>query len=249
MNLFEKEEQRPSLINQFFSREMLKVLYYQACRVDIPDNNEKAEIIKDILDDTFVEIGTGTNRIALLHNGLVCKIALDFRGMCDNLTEMKRSEELPEYLVRTYECNMLIIICEYVTVMDQRDFLDNEEGIKTILEDLSKAYIFNDIGFTSKNYCNWGYRHTQDGDEIVILDYGYLYPRKGQEVAFSCPKCNSALLYNSNYTGFVCANSACATKYNIMDIRRRMNLSLESWENRMLSTLNNLEMTNFEDIF
>ena len=69
-----------SLINEFFSEEMIKMLYYHCCRVDIADNNEKAELIKELLGPEFIELGTGTNRIALLHRGLCCMIALDRRG-------------------------------------------------------------------------------------------------------------------------------------------------------------------------
>ena len=233
-----------SLINNFFSPETIKMLYYHACRVDIEDNNDKAEMIKELLGPDFIELGTGTNRIALLHNSFVCKIALDYRGQVDNWTEFKRSMELPEYLVKAYECNMLILICEYVNVMDQEQFMLNEEGIKEILEDLSKAYIFDDIGFTLKNSYNWGYR---DSGDIVVLDYGYLYPKKNQEAALSCPKCKALLKYNENYTGFVCSNSSCRTKYRIMDIRRRMNLDLEKMEDKVIAMLNNLEMPDFEE--
>ncbi len=162
----------------------------------------------------------------------------------DNFTEYKRSVELPEYLTKSYECNMLLLICEYVNVFDQDQFIANEEGIKTILKDISKAYIFDDIGFSLKNSFNWGYR---DSDEIVILDYGYLYPSKGQDAALSCPKCKGTLRYNANYTGFVCANSGCRTKYSCMDIRRRMNVDLEDMENRVITMLNKLEMPDFNE--
>lgn len=80
-----------SLINNIFSKEMLKMLYYHACRVDISDNNEKAEMISELLGPEFQELGTGTNRIAFLYTpsserefrggaGLVYEIALDRRG-------------------------------------------------------------------------------------------------------------------------------------------------------------------------
>ena len=81
-----------SLINQIFSKEMLKMLYYHACRVDIDDNNDKAELVAELLGPEFQELGTGTNRIAFLYNpspsrefrggsGLVFEIALDRRGL------------------------------------------------------------------------------------------------------------------------------------------------------------------------
>ena len=73
--------------------------------------------------------------------------------MCvDNFTEFKRSIEAPEYFVKAYETNMLILVEEYVTLMDKQEFIANENGIKTILEDLSKNYLFEDIGFDLKNF-------------------------------------------------------------------------------------------------
>ena len=67
------------------------MLYYHACRVDIEDNNDKAEMVKELLGDEFQELGSGTNRIAFLYTpgpnrkfrggaGLVYEIALDRRG-------------------------------------------------------------------------------------------------------------------------------------------------------------------------
>jgi len=234
------EDGKHCLIQEFFSKEMLKMLYYHACRVDIADNNDKAEMVKDLLGPDFTELGTGTNRIAFLHNGVVVEIALDRRGLIDNFTEYKRSGELPEYLVKVYESDMLINIEEYVTVMDASLFKINKEGILQILEDLSKAYLFNDIGFILKNCYNWGFR-ASTGD-LVILDYGYLYPLKGQDAAVTCPKCKGLLKYNSTYTGFVCNNAGCKAKYNIMDIMRRRNLSMENFENEMISELGHVEM-------
>lgn len=243
-----------SLINEIFSKDLLKMLYYHACRVDIEDNNDKAELIAELLGPEFQELGTGTNRIAFLYTpgsdrkfrggaGLVYEIALDRRGFCDNFTEFKRSFECPEYFVKAYECNMLILVEEYVTLMDQQEFIANENGIKTILEDLSNRYLFEDIGFNLKNFENYGYR---SNGEIVILDIGYIYNVKGNEHIFSCPKCKAELKYNQNYTGFICQNSGCRTKYNFLDLRRRMNLDLENFENQMISDLNKVEMPDFD---
>lgn len=249
-----EEMERGSLINQIFSKEMLKMLYYHACRVDIDDNNDKAELVAELLGPEFQELGTGTNRINFLYTpsperkfrggaGMSFSIALDRRGFVDNFTEFKRSQEVPEYIVKAYETNMLILAEEYVTLMDSREFALNENGIKAILEDLSHNYIFEDIGFDTKNYENWGYRSNGD---IVILDAGYIYPKKGNERALSCPKCRGSLNYNSNYTAFQCSNSSCRTKYNFIDVRRRMNLDLEDLENQMIAELNQVEMPDFD---
>lgn len=69
-----------NLIRTVFTDTQLKALYYLAMRIDIEDNNDKAEMIKMIVPSEFEELGTGTNRIAFLYNNLVYKIALDRRG-------------------------------------------------------------------------------------------------------------------------------------------------------------------------
>ena len=161
----------------------------------------------------------------------------------DNFTEFKRSLECPEYIIKAYETNMLILVEEYVTLMDEQEFLANENGIKILLEDLSKSYIFEDIGFSLKNYQNYGYRSNGD---IVILDAGYIFPIKGNEHIMSCPRCRGQIVYNSNYTGFICRNSQCKLKYSFLDLRRRMNLDLENFENQMISSLNDVEMPDFD---
>ena len=69
-----------NLINYFIPEDKMKALMYLCLRVDIQDNNDKARIASMILGPSFIEIGTGTNRIAFKHNGVVVKIALDRRG-------------------------------------------------------------------------------------------------------------------------------------------------------------------------
>lgn len=86
-----EEPKRESLINQIFTKDQLKILYYHACRIDIEDNNDKAEMIAELIGPEFEELGTGTNRIAFLYTpsperefrggaGLVYEFALDRRG-------------------------------------------------------------------------------------------------------------------------------------------------------------------------
>lgn len=88
---FREPMQRESLINNIFSKDLLKKLYYHACRIDIDDNNDKAEMVQELLGDEFQEIGTGTNRSSFLYTpsddrkfrggaGLIYEIALDRRG-------------------------------------------------------------------------------------------------------------------------------------------------------------------------
>lgn len=231
------------LIPNYFTKEQLKMLYFHALCPVFPDNNEKADIVKAILGPDFEELGLGTNRIAFLYNGMCVIIALDRRGMIDNWQEFKRSIEAPQYFVKAYETNMLILIEEYVTLMDEREFRMNESGIKTVLEELSKAYLFEDIGFHMKNYENWGYR--EDGD-IVCLDLGYVYSLKGQEHLLSCPHCKASLKYNPSYTGFTCQNKSCNKKYTTEDVIRRMDLTQMDLENKMISSLNGVSIPNID---
>ena len=238
------EETEEKLIPKYFTKEQLKQLYFHCLAPFFPDNNEKADIVKAILGPDFEELGLGTNRIAFLYNGMVVIVALDRRGAIDNLQEFKRSIEVPEYFIKAYETNMLILIEEYVTLMDEREFRENEAGIKTILEDLSKAYIFEDIGFSVKNYENWGYRSNGD---IVCLDLGYMYSLKGQEHLLTCPHCKASLAYNTNYTGFVCQNKQCNKKYATEDIVRRMDMTQMNLENQMIAKLNNATIPDIDD--
>lgn len=237
------EEDNLRLIPKYFTKEQIKMLYFHALCPVFPDNNEKADIVKMIIGPEFEELGLGTNRIAFLYNGMVVIIALDRRGLIDNWQEFKRSIEAPQFFIKAYETNMLILIEEYVTLMDEREFRMNESGIKEILEELSKAYIFEDIGFTMKNYENWGYR--EDGD-IVCLDLGYVYSLKGQEHLLSCPHCKASLKYNPNYTGFICQNKSCNKKYATEDIIRRMDLTQMDLENKTIASLNNVSIPNID---
>lgn len=250
----EEYVQPSNIIRQVFTDDQLKALYYLAMRIDIEDNNDKAEMIKMIVPKDFVELGTGTNRIAFLYNNLVYKIALDRRGLTDNLAEFKRSSELPMYLAKTYETNYLINVAEYVMVIDKGTFGTNEDQIKQVLADIAKDYLFNDVGYSLKNYCNWGSRFTSEGEEMIILDYGYLYPLFGQnrEDLFRCPRCGSKLQWNPAFTELVCTGQSggehCSARFTPTDIRRNMKLDFENMEEQMMANFNKLQKPNLNTI-
>ena len=183
--------------------------------------------------------------------------------LVDNFQEFKRSLELPNYLAKTYETNYLINICEYIEVMDQDKFLINEAGIKSVLEDISKSYLFDDIGFTLKNSYNWGCREAKLTPEerdyysddmeymydICILDYGYLYPLHDQkDKLLRCPKCQHKLKWNSIYTNLGCTNSQCNFQTSPMNLRRKMNLDYEEMENKLITSLGSLMMPNLTTV-
>ena len=254
MEVIAEKAETPSLIDKVFSKELLKTLYYHACRIDISNNNIKAEIVLRLLGPEFIDIGTGTNRIAVTYSpgpdrkfrggaGLIYKIALDRRGFIDNWTAFKRSIECPNYFPHVYESNMLVICEEYVNLMDETEFRMNKDQILEVLEDLSHDYIFEDLGWDLKNYENWGYR---DNGDIVALDIGYVFPIRNNERALTCPKCSGQLKPNSVYTGFVCQNPTCRTKYNFLDVRRQMNTELEDQEDKMLLAARDCEVPDFD---
>lgn len=250
-----EDEEVGSIINQIFSKDLIKKLFYHACRPDIPDNNEKAELIQELIGDEFVELGTGTNRMAFVYNpdddresmvgsNLVISIALDKQGMIDNWTEFKRSVESPESIVKGYETNLLILVEQYLTVMDIEEFRLNREPILEVLSQLSKVYIFGDIGYYGKNFANWGY-DTQGN--IKIVDAGYMYPIKGNEQALICPRCRARIRYNQNYTEFVCSNKDCRNVYDFTDIRDRMNLDIEKMEDKVIAAINDIELPDLDE--
>lgn len=241
-----------NLIKDIIPKSIMKALYYTCLRVDIPDNNIKAEIIKGILGDSFIEIGTGTNRIALLHNGVIVKVALDRRGLVDNFCEFKRSSELELILAKTYETNYLINICQYAEVLDQDEFILNEPVILNILKNLSENYLFDDVGFTLKNSYNWGKRESGEGEddyELCIIDYGYLYPYYGQkEKLLRCPLCQHKMAWNNKYTMLLCTNVGCNHQSTPSQLRQRMDLDFENIENKMISNLNSIQMPNLATV-
>lgn len=178
--------------------------------------------------------------------------------LVDNFAEAKRSAELPMYLAKTYESNLLINIAEYVNIIDQSTFMENEQPIRAVLEDISKGYLFNDVGFIKKNYCNWGCRTTSAGDSLVILDYGYMYPLIGQnlEELFKCPVCGGRLKWNGTYSKLVCSGNKknvgyggrCMCTVEPNEIRRRMNRRLDSYENKLIASLSGSSMPDLDTI-
>lgn len=215
--------QRRSHISYFYSRELLKKLYAHALLIDIDNNNEKVDVIKELLPDGFTELAPGTNRVGFIGpDGKCHKIALDRRGIVDNLTEYKRSPAIEWCAPKVYETNGLVSIVEPVELISKEDFVASKAGVLEVCRQLSKDFIFEDIGFAMKNFCNWGMRNRGKESSLVILDTGYMIPIIGNEEAMLCPVCGSELRYNSTYTGFYCSSSRCNTKFSFIDVYRRL---------------------------
>lgn len=199
----------------------------------IPDNNTKADLMRETLtsyDVDFKELGPGTNRYAIRIDGVVFKIAMDQYGVDDNKNEFVMSDQLQPFAAKTLSMDStgLIITSEYVTVITKAEFAENEATIKAILAQLAERYLFGDVGFTLKNFVNWGYR--ENGD-LVILDYGYIYRVIGDEVR--CTNmlsddvaCGEFLEYDAKFSDLVCPK--CRKKYTYDDIRRRVDKKFEA---------------------
>lgn len=233
-----------SYIREYFTKDMLKRLYLIAMDSSI-HNNKKASNILNILGDEFQELGPGTNRVVAKRGKAVFKIAMDRRGMVDNFTEFKRSVEVPMYCAKSYECNLLITVAEYVNLMDEQDYIVNREPILEILRELSETYVFEDMGYNPVNRCNTGYR---DNGDIVFLDYGYMYPRAGNEAAFICKACGSEIVYNNTFTKFVCTNPSCRRVHDFASVRNRMRKDLEKEEDQILNAINNLKAPDWNNL-
>lgn len=217
-----KRHEKPRLFD-YINKTTMIALFENAVNQKIVDNNVKADEIVRILGPSFQELGTGTNRIALMKDGYVFKVALDRRGMIDNLAEYKRAAEVPIYLAKCYETNRVVAISEYVNVISLQEYKENRDKIKVVLSNLTSQYVIEDLGLTPKNYCNWGYR---DDGSIVALDYAYMYPLAGNPDALRC-SCGGEIVIDNTFTSYHCNNPKCALPYLPMEIRNKMNLDSE----------------------
>jgi hypothetical protein len=205
-------------IHEYFSEERLQAIDDIRRSAKFKNNNERCDAILDVVNDMGVKfLGPGTNRMAFLLDGYVYKVAMDSFGVQDNWTEFNMSRELQPYVTKTYESNGLISIAEYVTLFTMEEFMRSKEVIIGILEDLAEDYLFCDISASTKSFANWGWRSNHD---IVILDYGYIYPIDRR--IMHCKKCGSPLVWNNNFTKLMCSKQTCKFSHDPIEIRDRM---------------------------
>ena len=222
-----------SLIKKNFSEEFMRKVY------DIYSNDYISIVEKTIrFDKIFTEefghrkdyrrIGEGTNRFVCLLDNHIIKVAYNYLAYIDNMNELAQAKYKNKYLAQAYETNGIILVSEYVTVMDKEEFLDSQFYIsrildilaedKSLVDDKRMFYILGDMGMSEKNYGNWGKR--MNGD-IVVLDYGYLYQlanEEWKEVA-RCPICGSSLEYTTDYSELKCTKTECGTKVKYTTLR------------------------------
>ena len=144
-------------INEHFTEDHLIKIDKVRRSGEFTNNNQKIDADMMIMKDIGITfIASGTNRFTILIDNYIYKIALDSFGIRDNWTEFNFSQELQPYVTKTYECNGLIAVAEYVNLFTREEFIDSRENINGILEILAEDYLFCDIGTSGKNYCNFG---------------------------------------------------------------------------------------------
>ena len=222
-----------SRILQHMSVELLIELDKICKDVTISDNNIKVDKMVEVLDKydvNYSELGPGTNRFAILIEGYVFKIAMDRLGVKDNWAEFSLTQELQPFVIKVYECNGLIIVTEYVTVISKDEFIKRKDEIRRILSTIADRYLLGDVGTVSKNFMNWGYRDT---GELTILDFAYIYRIKGEEMICGGKNkagdiCQSFLNYDENFHNLMCPT--CGKKYIFTDIRAKIDPDYEKSE-------------------
>lgn len=184
-------------------------------------NNQKAEMIKQWLSEwgiNYAPLGPGTNRYGVMIDGYVVKISLDSDGKIDNKREFIYSIPLQPYVIKCYEVSPdgLVGVFEYVEVFVLDDLYKNQTRMRDILRDIATSFLIGDVGISSVNYLNWGYRN---GSEPVILDYAYIYSVKFK--TFTCNCSPAAFLhYDKDFNNLICP--FCGKKYRFKDIRKKI---------------------------
>ena len=208
-----------SLILEVFAPEQCIELE-KICRTHSITNNQKGQIIKDRLTEwgkEFNTLGGGTNRLGLMMDGYVIKIACDADGKIDNKREFIYSLQLYPYVIKCYETTPdgLIAVFEYVEIFTIDDFYKNQTRMREILSDIARDFLIGDVGISSINYVNWGYR----GEDPVILDFAYIY-----DVSFKTFKCtcslDAMLGYDKDFNTLICP--ICGKRWTFKDIRKRI---------------------------
>lgn len=167
----------------------------------------------------YREVGTGTNRFIIKHDGFAMKIALDKEGIADNMQEWVMSPLTSPDSAPAHEISKggHLLVASYAPAFSSWQDMCNKRGeIIPILKKWSKRFLLGDVGFTSKNYANWG---MLDGRPVCI-DYAYLFPASMD--LFKC-YCGSKNIYpTNNYTRYECLD--CRRVFEDREIRARISV-------------------------
>ena len=221
-----------SLIFKYIPEELHHELFKLTMLHDAT-NNAKGFELKRLLKKysvPFQSLGPGTNRFGIMIDGYAVKFALDSDGMIDNRREFLYTKELYPAVAKCYECmkDGLIAVTEYLDPFTIDDFYKYTNKMRELLGEIAnKGYLIGDVGITSKNYLNWGIRHTPSGDEPAILDFAYIYNVKYG--LFTCTCDNTTMVgYDKDFVNFLCPR--CGKKYTFADMRRKITIKSQEEE-------------------
>lgn len=229
--LFPEEKGYRSLILEYFTPDVCLDLEKIRRNFDMKGDQKMEAIIKVLekWEIPFSHLGGGTNRYGVMVDGYVVKIAYDIDGMTDNKREFLYSIALQPYVVKTYEVSPtgLLSVCEYVMSLTEEEYSDRkiQAKMREILHDIGENFFIGDVGVTAKNYGNWGIRTTND--ELVILDYAYVY-----SVSYNTFQCSCAgkgmLYYDRDFVNLICP--LCGKKYTFGQIRKKISKKQQETE-------------------
>jgi hypothetical protein len=196
--------------------------------------NHRREAILEAFRDYKIpctELGTGTNRLCVKYSNFALKVALDDEGIDDNRQEWVMSQRLAPDAAYSHEISGDIIVKEdgtndiqggHLLVADYIPAFSSygemamyQRPILKILKEWSKNNLLGDVGFTKKNYANWGHK----GNTPKCIDFAYVYPA-GMSL-FTCT-CGCADLEpdGSTYSNYVCKH--CKKIFTDSELRSRI---------------------------
>lgn len=224
----EKRLYRSLLLDSFTPERCLEL--EKLSRTFSISNNQKVDIIREKLNEWGIEyasLGPGTNRFAFMRDGYVIKIALDKDGKIDNKREFIYSLPLQPYVIKCYEtfADGLLAVFEYVEIFTIDDFWKNQDRMREMLSDIAENFLIGDVGISSTNYVNWGFR---DNGDLVILDYAYIYSVAFKKFTCQCSP-ESVLHYDKDFNNLICP--ICGKKYDFKTIRKK--ISREDQDNEI----------------
>ena len=218
--LYPEKKLYRSILLEFFTPEQCFQLE-KISRTFSISNNKKVDLIRSKMDEWGIEyaaLGSGTNRYAFMKDGYVIKIALDKDGKIDNKREFIYSLPLQPYVIKCYETlpDGLMAVFEYVEIFTIDDFWKSQDKMREMLNDIATNFLIGDVGVSSTNYVNWGFR---DDGSLVILDYAYIYSVAFKKFTCNCSP-NSVLHYDKDFNNLVCP--VCGKKYDFRTIRKKI---------------------------
>ena len=179
------------------------------------------------------ELGTGTNRLIVRYNGFALKIALDNEGIDDNRQEWVMSDKLgPDIRVpASHEISggfknlpdgskkilggHLLVATYAPALTSWGEMQYNQRPIKKILKDWSKDFMLGDVGFTKKNYANWGILN----GKLVCIDYAYVFPAEMKLFECICGNPNLEIITDT-YSSYKCPK--CGQIFSDSELRSRI---------------------------